>query len=114
MLNSSATQWQHKFHLEISLTNGYIELSGILSGSKSYGEEKIVYGKKDEDGEILETRTSKFLNDNSWQDEIFEFAEAILQNDKIESGTSEDALKSMKLIFSIYCNDDVWRNKYQI
>ena len=42
MINSSATQWQHKFNLEISLTEGYIELSGILSGSKSYGEEKIV------------------------------------------------------------------------
>ena len=46
MLNSSATQWQHKFNLEISLSKGHIELHGILSGSKSYGEERITIGKK--------------------------------------------------------------------
>jgi predicted dehydrogenase len=85
MLNSSATQWQHKFSLDISLTEGYIELSGILSGSKSYGEE-----------------------------EIFEFADAIINNKKIESGSSSDALETMKLVFNIYYSDEDWRQKYDI
>lgn len=116
MLNSSATQWQHKFSLEISLTKGYIELHGILSGSKSYGEEKIILGYRDEDSDNgqMESRTIKFLQDNSWRDEIFEFATAIIENKAIESGTSNDALETMKLVYSIYFGDPEWSNKYNI
>ncbi len=33
-LHSSATEWRHKFNLEINLEKGSIILSGILSGSK--------------------------------------------------------------------------------
>ncbi|MFD3275473.1 Gfo/Idh/MocA family protein [Aquirufa echingensis] len=116
MLNSSATQWQHKFSLEISLSQGYIELSGILSGSKSYGEETIIFGKRDErsDNGQMESKTIKFLQDNSWKDEIFEFADAILNDSKIQSGNSSDALETMKLVFEIYFSDEEWRVKYNI
>lgn len=116
MLNSSATQWQHKFGLEITLSDGYIELSGILSGSKSYGEETIVYGKRDEDSESgqMATKTIKFLEDNSWRDEIFEFADAIINDKKITSGNSIDALETMKLVFKIYYSDEIWREKFEI
>ena len=116
MLNSSATQWQHKFNLEISLSKGHIELHGILSGSKSYGEERITIGKKSKENKngLLETNTIKFLEDNSWRDEIFDFASAIIDDLPIESGTSYDALETMKLVFGIYYSDDVWRNKYNI
>lgn len=116
MLNSTATQWQHKFNLEISLSHGYIELHGILSGSKSYGEERIVIGKRDEESDNgqMENRTIKFLQDNSWKDEIYEFADAILNNKPIESGTSNDALETMKLVFNIYYNDHEWRDQFQI
>jgi predicted dehydrogenase len=116
MLNSSATQWQHKFSLDISLTEGYIVLSGILSGSKSYGEEKIVFGRRDDESDNgqMESTTIKFLNDNSWKDEIFEFADAIINDKKIESGNSLDALETMKLVFQIYYSDEDWRTKYNI
>lgn len=116
MLNSSATQWQHKFNLEISLTQGYIELHGILSGSKSYGEEKIVIGKRDEDSDNgqMESKIIKFLQDNSWKDEIFEFTDAILADKPIESGTSNDALETMKLVYNIYYNDSEWRDQFNI
>jgi predicted dehydrogenase len=116
MLNSSATQWQHKFNLEISLTEGYIELHGILSGSKSYGEEKIVIGKRDDESNNgqMESQTIKFLEDNSWKDEINEFADAILNNKPIISGTSDDALQTMKLVYSIYYNDYEWKEKFNI
>jgi len=116
MLNSSATQWQHKFNLEISLSKGHIELHGILSGSKSYGEERITIGTKNKENKngLMETKTIKFLEDNSWKDEIFEFASAIINDLPIESGTSNDALETMKLVFGIYYADDIWRNKYDI
>ena len=116
MLNSSATQWQHKFNLEISLSGGYIELHGILSGSKSYGEEKIVIGKRDEDSDNgqMQSTTIKFLQDNSWKDEIFEFADAIINDKPITFGSSNDALETMKLVFEIYYNDINWREQFNI
>lgn len=116
MLNSSATQWQHKFNLEISLSEGYIELHGILSGSKSYGEEKIVIGRRNEESVNgqMESRTIKFLQDNSWRDEINEFAEAIIEDKPIQSGTSKDALETMKLVFNIYFNDSEWQQQFNI
>ena len=48
MLHSSATQWRHRFHLDIHLEKGAITLSGILSGSKSYGSETITISHKRE------------------------------------------------------------------
>ena len=116
MLNSSATQWQHKFNLEISLSKGHIELHGSRSGSKSYGEERITIGKKSEENKngLMESKTIKFLEDNSWRDEIFEFASAIINDRPVESGTSYDALETMKLVFGIYYSDYNWRNKYNI
>ena len=116
MLNSSATQWQHKFNLEISLSQGYIELHGILSGSKSYGEEKIVIGERDEDSNDgqMKSKTIKFLQDNSWRDEIYEFADAVINDKPIRSGTSNDALETMKLVYSIYYNDIIWRDRFNI
>ena len=116
MLNSSATQWQHKFSLEISLTQGHLELSGILSGSKSYGEERIVINRRDEESDEgqMESRTIKFLKDNSWRDEIFEFAEAVVRDRPITSGTSNEALETMKLVFKIYYNDVSWREQFNI
>lgn len=116
MLNSTATQWQHKFSLEITLTEGYIDLTGILSGSKSYGEERIVFGKRNDEsdnGQMAST-TYKFLHDNSWKEEIFEFADSILKDRAIESGNSLDALETMKLVYKIYYNDEKWRNDYNI
>ena len=40
-IHSTATQWQHKFSMEISLSQATLLLHGILSGSKSYGKETI-------------------------------------------------------------------------
>ncbi len=116
MINSTATQWQHKFNLEITLTEGYIELHGILSGSKSYGEEQIVIGKRDEESENgqMDVRKIKYLQDNSWKDEIYYFADCILNNKPILNGSSEDALKTMQLVYQIYYSDETWRNKFKI
>ena len=62
----------------------------------------------------METTTIKFLEDNSWRDEIFEFASVILNDLPVKSGTSYDALETMKLVFGIYYSDDIWRKKYKI
>jgi len=112
MLHSSATQWHHKFSLEVGLTEGILELQGILSGSKSYGEEKLIITKKSNlNNGSLESRTMRFLEDNSWKDEIDEFAEAIVSDKPIKHGTSNDALKTMQLVYMIYDADQEWTIK---
>lgn len=114
MLHSSATQWQHRFSLEIALTEGYLVLSGILSGSKSYGEEKLVVGRRNEadTGSDREEITT-YLQDNSWRDEIHEFADAILNDKAIVSGTSRDALGTMSLVYQIYRADRDWAERFK-
>lgn len=115
MLHSSATQWQHRFVFEITLENGFLELRGILSGSKSYGEEQLITGRRDEsDTGTLRYEIIKYLEDNSWRDEINEFAEAVLKNVPIKNGTSKDAFNTMKLVYRIYYSDENWRETYNI
>jgi len=115
MLHSSATQWQHRFALDIALTEGYLSLRGILSGSKSYGSETLVIGRRDEaDTGTQREETITYLADNSWRDEINEFADAILNGGKVQHGTSADALASMKLVYSIYAADPKWKEAYNI
>jgi len=115
MMHSSATQWQHRFKLEISLTEGFMELQGILSGSKSYGEEKLVIGYRDEaDVGTLSKETINYLEDNSWRREIDEFTDSIVNNDKVLSGNSKDALETMKLVYRIYWADPEWRKRFNI
>jgi len=106
MIHSSATQWQHCFKLEINMTEGFLELQGILSGSKSYGEEKLIIGKRDEsDFGTLKKEIINYLSDDSWRDEINEFIDAIVNKKQIVSGNSLDALETMKLVYWIYSAD---------
>jgi predicted dehydrogenase len=115
MLHSTATQWQHRFMLEIALTEGYLELRGILTGSKSYGQEKLIIGQRDEsDQGSLRCETVTYLEDNSWRDEINEFADAVSNGNDIESGNSQDALATMKLVYRIYNADPEWKMAYNI
>lgn len=116
MLHSTATQWQHKFRLEITLKDALLELSGILSGTKSYGDERMkIIPKKNgsSTGSFLEI-TNSYLEDNSWQFEIDEFADIIVNNKEVENGNSIDALKVMELLCNIYCADSSWRETFNI
>ncbi len=114
-LHSTATEWRHRFNLEITLTKGTIILSGILSGSKSYGQEtlKVVY-RGDEDGGNPREQLTTFIKDNSWRDEINEFADAIVNNSEILHGSSHDALKTMEMVYDIYLADKKWAEKFNI
>lgn len=114
-IHSSATQWQHRFSLEIALTEGYLELKGLLTGSKSYGQERLVIGGRDEaDTGSQRDERLNYLEDNSWRDEVNEFADAIVHQRPIKYGSSKDALATMKLIYKIYCADPKWKSTYRI
>jgi len=115
MLHSTATQWRHRFELEIALSRGSIILSGILSGSKSYGAETltVAYVSDDGSGDPKEIKTS-YNRDHSWKDEIDEFTDAVLGKGEIRNGSSYDALKTMSLVYKIYCADSDWQTKHQL
>lgn len=106
-LHSSAIQWKHKFDLDLICTNGYISLNGLLTSTRSYGEERITYYLKD-----LSQKTGRlgnpaehtmcFEEDHSWDYEMTEFYEAIRYGKPVKNGTIDDALRVMNLIEQIY------------
>jgi predicted dehydrogenase len=116
MLNSSATQWRHRFHLDINLEKGSLILSGILSGTKSYGAETLTVVSANPENDFGDPKevTTRYNNDPSWHAEIEEFAECILNNRKIKGGTSYEALLTMKLVYKIYHSDQKWQQTYNI
>ena len=116
MMNSSATQWRHRFHLDINFEKGSLILGGILSGSKSYGAETltVVSANPENDRGDPKEVTTRYNTDPSWYSEIKEFADCIINNKKINHGTSDDALQTMKLVYKIYYSDPSWRNEYDI
>lgn len=116
MLNSSATQWRHMFQLDLTLERGSVALSGILSGTKSYGAETltVVRANPDTDGGDPKEQTTRYNHDPSWDDEIATFASSIVDDAAILSGSSNDALQTMQLVNRIYFEDPRWRAKYNI
>jgi predicted dehydrogenase len=116
MLNSSATQWRHRFHLDINLERGSLILGGILSGTKSYGAETLTLVRADPDNDQGDPREqlTRYNHDPSWDAEIAAFAINILNDIPVQSGTSDDALRTMQLVFKIYYADSNWRETYDI
>ncbi len=116
MLNSSATQWRHRFHLDINLQFGSIILGGILTSSKSYGAETLTVVKADPDKDNGDPKEyiTKYNRDPSWDEEIKYFENCILKDEKIKNGSSTDAFNTMKLVYKIYYSDQNWREKYNI
>jgi predicted dehydrogenase len=116
MLNSSATQWRHRFHLDVNLERGSVILGGILSGSKSYGAETLTVisaNPEKDNGDPREHRT-RYNRDPSWDAEIAAFAHSIITDAPVESGSSSDAFRTMQLVYRIYYADPEWRSRYGI
>lgn len=115
LLHSSATLWRHRFQLDVTLERGSLTLSGILSGSKSYGAETLTVAEatKDDSGDPRET-TTRYNSDPSWRAEVFEFADAVVKNRPIVHGSSLEALKTMQHIYRIYCADAAWKRRYRL
>ncbi|MDA0900331.1 MAG: Gfo/Idh/MocA family oxidoreductase [Proteobacteria bacterium] len=113
-IHSSATQWRHTFNLEIILEKGSLVFGGLLTGSKSYGDETltIIQSKPDRDKGLPQEITHKFNEDISWAEEVHEFFEAIEKNKSISQGTIDEAMNTMSLIEKIYKADKRWAKKY--
>lgn len=108
-LHSSALQWKHKFDLDILCTKGYIALNGLLTSTKSYGEEQITYYFKDlemKNGKMGNPKeyTMCFDKDYSWDLEMKEFYDAVTGKEALSNGTPQDAVRVMEIIERIYQN----------
>jgi predicted dehydrogenase len=116
MIHSSATQWRHRFNLDINLDGGNIILGGILSGTKSYGSETLTIITADPESDRGDPKENmiKYNKDPSWHDEIKSFIDTIIHNKPILNGSSNDALETMKLVYRIYYEDIDWRKKFNI
>ena len=113
-LHSSATQWRHTFNLDVTLKKGSLILGGLLTSSKSYGDEtlKIIYADPDNDKGNPKEEIINFDEDISWDMEIKRFTDAVRNSDKIEIGSIDQAIEIMDLIEKIYKADPAWKKKY--
>lgn len=118
LLHSSSTQWKHTFSMEIAFSEGYVAIQGILSGTRSYGRETLIMARKQADRlgfppENPHEEVSYFNEDLSWQREVDEFADSILEDRSIQHGSLEDAMRAMELVYQIYQSDQAWWKKVQ-
>ena len=112
--HSSATQWRHVFNLEITMEKGSLILGGLLTGSKSYGDETLTLITSDptQDKGAPHENVSQFNEDVSWDNEIKYFADSLQNNFPIMRGNIDDAIETMHLIERIYKADPIWREKF--
>ena len=106
-LHSSATQWTHKFLLEIIGDNGFVTLDGILSPTMSYAPETVVFGyrgpaDKRSKLERPSQTVSAYELDNSWELELDEFVCAIRGEGEIRHGTFAQARASLRQVEEAY------------
>ena len=115
LFHSSSTQWKHTFSLEIALEQGYVNINGILSSTRSYGQgERLITARKQFENESSamgnpHEEITYFDQDRSWELEVENFVDCIKNDKKVSIGSSEDALKAMDLVYKIYTADTKWR-----
>lgn len=112
MLHSSSTQWKHRFNLDIYMADGYLSVNGILSSTRSYGDETLSVARK-QIGEGFATGKPReeviyFDTDPSWERELADFIDAIALDQPVGLGNSQDALSAMRMVFRIYESDPNW------
>ena len=117
ILHSSSTQWRHLFRLELFFTEGYMILSGLLTGSRSYGKETLLIAKRQFENELelvgnpMEEEIY-FDDDRSWYFEMEDFYKSILENKDIEQGSIYNAVEAMDVVERIYNLDSTWNKTF--
>jgi predicted dehydrogenase len=103
--HSTMTQWRHLFSLEVFLESGYLVLNGLKTSSKSYGEEVLTIAKNRTVAPAAtwsDEEQMHFQYDVSWEAEVRLFINAIVNDEPVTSGTSQQALDVMTMIDRIY------------
>lgn len=74
----------------------------------------LVTADPDRDNGDPKEELFEYNDDPSWDREIAEFTQSVLNNEPVQSGTSQDAYQTMQLVYKIYYADPIWRNKFKI
>jgi 1,5-anhydro-D-fructose reductase (1,5-anhydro-D-mannitol-forming) len=104
-LHSTMTQWRHLFSLEIFLERGYMVLNGLITSSRSYGDEVLSIAKNRSTAPAATWEDEEHIRyqaDNSWRSEIGHFLDAVIHGRPVGIGNSRDALQVMRVIDKIY------------
>lgn len=107
-IHSSSTQWKHRFSFEIYLSGGYLSVNGILTSSRSYGDESLTIARRSALPGPPTEETIYFDEDPSWAAEIDTFLRCVREDTPVVSGSSLQALRAMKLVHDIYNGDETF------
>jgi predicted dehydrogenase len=93
--------------MNIIMEKGYLIIEGLLSKSGSYGREQLVVANKQFEGEALAIGNPSeeimyFDRDLSWELEVEEFIKCIVPDEPVQTSSSADALRAMKIIDAAY------------
>jgi len=94
----SLTQWRNKFLFEIFGKIGYLLVEGLEG---SYGQERLVYGKREKLGQRPKEKISKFSEGDSCMLEWKEFTSAIREG-RQPLGSGYDGMKTNELLDALY------------
>jgi predicted dehydrogenase len=109
MLHSSSTQWKHLFRLELFFKEGYMILSGLMTSSRSYGRETLIIARRQfEDAGNPGEEEIFYDNDRSFEIEMADFRNCVVNDVQVTNGSIEDAVRVMDLIDRMYHADDQW------
>lgn len=97
-MHVSITQWKNKFNFEIFGKKGYIIVEGK---GGSYGQEKLVIGRRKKLGTRPEEQEFLYNRDVSWEEEWKNFKQAIKR--RVEPiGNGYDGMMANKLVEDLY------------
>ncbi len=74
--------------------------------------ERLLVVRRDNDSDTgsYPEEATQYVEDNSWQEEVDEFASLIADDLPVTNGSSEDALKVMEMVYRVYNADPRWRD----
>ncbi len=108
-LHSSATQWSNKFLLEIYFENGFINLDGLITSTRTYIPETLKIFKKKNFSLVSKSNTKESKNitfdeDNSWEIEIKSHIKKILNNSykKPYFDSVNSAIDALSIVEAVY------------
>jgi predicted dehydrogenase len=98
IIHVSWTQWKNLLSLEIHGQDGYLLLNGR---SGYYGEQELVWGKKQPDHSTPQEEVFRFVGDDSWDREWLEFVEAI-RIGREPLGNGADGIRALQIAEAAY------------
>ena len=100
-IHASLTQWKNLFSFEVFGSDGYVIAEGL---GGSYGNERLVFGRRDFSKPFTEEIVEFRGEDRSWLEEWKEFV-ACIKEDREPSGNGYDGLIAMRVVKAAYESD---------